>query len=356
MRITKLERSPGIWRLRVETRDEFNKRQFSYHKVIGTEDDANAAMQRFLLMKPAQKRKKQTVREYFRSWIDYRVADKQIRPSTGFTYHTNSRPILNLIGHMDIAQLNKDTINELYARLLKTHSPVYVKEMAMIFNRAMKDAVEDDLLENDPTAGVRRPKARRDLKTTTFNTEQIRKLLEVSKDNWFLGPIIRFALATGIRRGEICALQKQDFDLEKGTVFVRRSFAFYEGGFYLGNTKTKTSNRHVTLPEELREEIAERIKGLGSTDFVFTSMEGHRLSPRYLTRAMTLFFKQHGLDEFSMHDLRHAHATYLLQQRMHPKAVSQRLGHADIKTTLSIYSHVLPGDDEILAEKIGRLF
>jgi integrase len=66
-------------------------------------------------------------------------------------------------------------------------------------------------------------------------------------------------------------------------------------------------------------------------------------------------FTDAGLGDFSLHDLRHAHATYLLQQKMPLKAVSQRLGHADIRVTLGIYTHVMPGDDESLASAINGI-
>lgn len=356
MKITKLELRPGVWRLRAETKDEFKQRKFFYYKATGTAEDADAMIQELLLKKPFEKPKTQKVNEYFEQWLEYRIRDKQIKPQTAWTYRTITKPVFQIIGDMQIDQLNRELLNSLYKRLLAKYPAPLVRTMSVVLSKAIRDAVQDAIIETDPTVGTKKLKARREPKTTTFTPEQIKQLLESAKQEKFLGPIIRFLLATGLRRGELCALQKQDVDLNKCVVHVRRNFAFYDRDYHLGGTKTKSSNRIVALPEDTRDELKEILKDKKPTDYVFKGQQFAYIRPPHLTNMISRFLSKNGFDQFTCHDLRHAHASFLIQQRSHPKAVSQRLGHADVKTTLSIYSHVLPGDDEILAQKIGSLF
>ncbi len=76
---------------------------------------------------------------------------------------------------------------------------------------------------------------------------------------------------------------------------------------------------------------------------MFASVLGTPINPSNLARAWRLILKDAGLDHVRFHDLRHAHATLLLVRGVHPKVVSERLGHAGVSITLDTYSHVLPG-------------
>jgi len=89
--------------------------------------------------------------------------------------------------------------------------------------------------------------------------------------------------------------------------------------------------------------------------WVFGDQDGKCRRPEWVTKAADRRFPTIGLGEFTFHDLRHAHATYLLQQRLPLKAISQRLGHSDVRITLGTYAHVMPGDDESLACAINTV-
>ena len=78
-------------------------------------------------------------------------------------------------------------------------------------------------------------------------------------------------------------------------------------------------------------------------DFVFSNPEGKPLLPDTVSNAWLRLVKRHNLEGIRLHDARHTHATLLLKQGVHPKVVQERLGHANISTTLDRYSHVVPG-------------
>jgi len=95
---------------------------------------------------------------------------------------------------------------------------------------------------------------------------------------------------------------------------------------------------------------------LNADDFVFSRPDGSPINPGAVTLAFRRITKKAGLRGLRIHDLRHTHATLMLKAGVHPKIVSERLGHANIGITLDIYSHVLPGLQEAAAEKFDRLF
>ena len=92
-------------------------------------------------------------------------------------------------------------------------------------------------------------------------------------------------------------------------------------------------------------------KPLSPTDLVFSHPDGKPFRPNSVTRAFQLIAQSVGLNGVRLHDLRHAHATILLQQGVHPKIVQERLGHSSVSTTLDIYSHVVPGLQEAAARR-----
>ena len=95
---------------------------------------------------------------------------------------------------------------------------------------------------------------------------------------------------------------------------------------------------------------------LNADDFVFIRPDGSPINPNAITLAFQRILRKAGLKRIRIHDLRHTHATLMLKAGVHPKVVSERLGHASIGITLDIYSHVLPGLQEAAAEKFDSIF
>jgi integrase len=142
----------------------------------------------------------------------------------------------------------------------------------------------------------------------------------------------------------------------------------YRASFFLDKDPEayRRSRRSVVLPSFLRPYLVRQRQDQQArraecpawvdTDLVIDSGQGGPRHPDTLSSGWYSFLRRSGLPHVRFHDLRHAHATLLLLHRVHPKVVSERLGHASVGITLDLYSHVLPSMQSEAAEAIDALF
>ncbi|MFC2056662.1 tyrosine-type recombinase/integrase [Chloroflexota bacterium] len=178
--------------------------------------------------------------------------------------------------------------------------------------------------------------------------------------------IFDMLLGTGGRVGEVIGSQWQDFKLQiKSPIWsVKRTVKKRDNGeWIINNPKTANSKRAIVLPQSLalvlirlkeqREAEAEYYgKQFSQEDYVFARSDGTLPDPHHISKVFKNIITKAGLKRIRLHDLRHTRATLLLQAGVHPKIVSERLGHASVAITLDLYSHVLPG----MQEKAASLF
>lgn len=182
-----------------------------------------------------------------------------------------------------------------------------------------------------------------------------------------IGPFVRLALLTGMRRGELLGLRWADVDLEGGALHVQQTAQRILGqGIIFRQPKTRLSRRSIALSPDAvavlrqhrrRQAEARLLAGsaYGDRDLVFATGLGTPVEPGNLRRAWVGIARAAGVPGLRIHDLRHAHATLMLSQGVHPKVVSERLGHASVNITLDTYSHVLPGLQEAAAVSLDTI-
>lgn len=162
-----------------------------------------------------------------------------------------------------------------------------------------------------------------------------------------------------MRKGEILGLQWKDIDFERRTISVNRSLSHITKEFH--EPKTSSGKRLIVLPEitlHALEVHHERIniekERYGSEynnyDLVCPTFNGNPCNFRSLTQLWKKLIKKSGVPDIRFHDLRHTYTTLMLKQGIHPKIVSERLGHKRIGITLDTYSHVVPGLQEKAVE------
>ncbi|MDP2932071.1 MAG: site-specific integrase, partial [Chloroflexota bacterium] len=256
--------------------------------------------------------------------------------------------------------LQPSHIQAYYARMLERGrrdgkgglSAQTVKHHHRVLHEALKYAVKHDILIRNIAEAVDPP--RPDSKeVVTLEPENVHIFLDAAHDTPYYVPFYT-ALYTGLRRSELLGLRWRDIDLDLATLSVVQTLHHVpKKGYVFSEPKTKRSRRLVDLSPSLalllrehraNQELEKKLLGhmLMTDDLVFCYPDGTPLPPNSVTKAFHKLAKSLGMSRMRLHDLRHTHATIMLSQGVHPKVVSERLGHSSVAITLDTYSHVLP--------------
>jgi integrase len=253
-----------------------------------------------------------------------------------------------------------------------------VRYISTILSAALAAAIEDEmpLLERNPAAKARPPTAKeaRAPEMHPWSADQLRTFLDWSAGRSQVHAAWYVLAYTGMRRGELLALRWRDIDLDAGTIAIRRSVGVVKTRgqpeqIREGGTKT-CRPRVIDLDpgtaailrawKSERGAIALHLARSGSV--VFGNREGSFRHPETFSRVFrdtqercARMLGEDAPPRIRLHDLRHTHATILLRARENVKVVSERLGHASVTVTLSIYAHVMPGDQRETAARFAAL-
>ena len=219
---------------------------------------------------------------------------------------------------------------------------------------ALKHAVNlYELIKKNPCDPVQAPSPNRN-SGRSLSREDASLILD-SIDDILLFTLFYVALYTGMRRSEITGLKWKDINLNNKTINVRRSGGIVDGVFVYKNLKNNSSKRQIAMSNSLVDKLKKyKVKRAAFSDketSVFLTPDGIPVRPDYLTSKFKKIFIGLEMPEYKFHDLRHTHATWLLEEGINPKIVQKRLGHSRIETTLDIYSHVSLNEQRKAAEK-----
>ena len=373
------ERSKGSWEIFYDVGADpvTGRRRQKSQTVKGTKRDAQRRLREILLSLEQSsyvKPNKVTFGEWLRQWLkDYVSMNTTDRTQESYSYIVEGHLIPSL-GKVVLSDLQPQDIQRYYAEKLNKgrtdgkgglsgRSVVYHHR---ILSKALDYAVKMGVVVRNVANLVEPPRVKK-VTMNTLSTEEVTRFLEAAKETDYY---VFFAtlLYTGLRRGELLALRWRNLDLIKGNLtVVETAYKLGNGDYIIKEPKTAHSRRSVTLSTSLIELFrAYRIDqellriqlgvSLNADDFVFIRPDGSPLNPSAVSLAFRRITHKAGLKDIRIHDLRHTHATLMLQAGVNPKVVSERLGHASISITLDIYSHVLPGMQEAAAEKFDKLF
>jgi integrase len=370
MKITCLETRPDRWRLRIETVDgATGERKFAYETVQG--DHEAAARRRFEILRKHDEGSfaqpsKLTVKKYLETWLD----DRQTMGIVSRLTAENERAVIGkwivpAFGAVKLQALTARQIQDLYKAMLKKGlASITVRALHQnILRPALAEARTANLIGANPLDGVTAPQASRPA-PRAFDPATVERLLRGLAGTW-IEDISLFALGTGLRRGEACGLRWKDVDLAARVIHVRGELVQYsDSTLEWKEPKTEAGKRKVSLPApvvELLSSIRGRATDLAAVRgdaYVFTD-GADPIKPRALSSAFKHIARKCGVEgRGAFHRLRHTHITTLLQNvgREGAKAVSQRVGHANVMITLHVYQTVFENEDAGLADLAAGLF
>lgn len=226
-----------------------------------------------------------------------------------------------------------------------------------MLRNALEQAVKWGMIARNPADLVQLPR-KQGREMSAFSPEEAQRFLAAAReDPWFA--VFSLLLDTGLRPGEALALKWSDVDLADRQLTVRRTLTRNAQGWHFAEPKTAGSRRNVPFASPLQSVlVAHRdTQNTNPHSLVFISKAGEPLHANNLGRRnLPRILERAGLaEDFRLYDLRHTCATLMLLAGVHPKVVSERLGHASVKITLDTYSHVLPTMQREATEKLGTL-
>jgi len=371
------QRSKGSWQICLDIgRDPATgKRLRHFESVKGTKKVAQQRMHELLhtLEQGAYVRPSRlTVAQFLGEWLrDY--ARPNTAPRTYERYEEIVRVhLIPALGSFPLLALQPHHIQKYYAQALETGrqdgkgglSALTVHKHHRILYESLRYGVRQGILIHNPAEAVTPPHGQ-SKKPAMVGANRVQLILEAAKETPYYALFFTDAY-TGLRRGELLGLRWGDVDLEKSTLSVVQTLQQLRNGEYIfREPKSKRGRRQIALSpslavllweHRLKQEHTRKLLGkpLAPTDLVFSKPDGKPLRPNTVSRALQEIARSIGLRGVRLHDLRHAHATILLQQGVHPKIVQERLGHSTVATTLDIYSHVLPGLQEAAARRFDE--
>jgi integrase len=307
-----------------------------------------------------------TLTSWLKSWRESSLAASERKATTKALYGSLSRKHLeqNKIGAVRLDRLKPSDIEALIVRLRGDNlADSTIRQVYTVLRQALDVAVRDGLLASNPAAKVKRPAvARREARY--LPAADVARLLVAAKPLRYYVAVLVMA-STGLRRGEVAALQWSDLDLPKGELRVRHTLSRVDGELVLTEPKTDRSRRRVPLhagavtalkahrTQQLQERLAAGDQWT-DTNAVFVTEFGTMLDPRNLLRTVEIAAKKAGIADVGAHTMRHSAAVAWLESGVHIKAAADLLGHSSIAITGDLYGHASDDTARAAVDGLGK--
>ncbi len=305
-----------------------------------------------------------TVADMFRDWLAATGLEARAPTMLGYRAKSNKH-ILSAIGNVPLAKLTRQTLQGILATMVATdYAPGTVQQVKSILHAACAFAVDNELLRVNLAQHLRCPAAP-PAERVLLTKEQCWQLLDAARGTPYEAvPVL--ALVTGLRIGEILSLSWADVDWELPGLHVRHTLSRTEGGLSSRPTKTAAGQRPVVLLDlavaalkRQRARVAELRLAAGErwqdNDLICPNHSGRRYWPSdYRVHAWRPLVQAAGLPGLLPHTLRHGLASTLAALGVDPKTVQLIMGHANIRTTLDIYTHADLSQQQEAMQRLDR--
>ena len=349
------DKKNGSWYVQFRYTDWRGERQQKLKRGFATKKEAQAWEREFLMQKQAD------VNMSFESFVA--LYEKDVKPKLKLNTwlskeHIIRTKILPYFGKLKISEIStKEVIawqNEMLAyrdEKKKPYSQTYLKTLHNQLSAIFNHAVRYYELRSNPAAKAGNMGSEEHKEMLFWTKEEYKKFSFEMMDK----PVSFYAFEMlywcGIREGELLALTAADFDFEKETVRINKSYQRLHGEDVITTPKTKKSNRIIKMPKFLCEEMQEYLQmlyGLKKKERIFT------VTKSYLHHEMDRGAKAAGVKRIRIHDLRHSHISLLIDMGFSAVAIADRVGHESIDITYQ-YAHLFPSKQTEMADRLDDL-
>ena len=352
MAVYKEEKS-GTWRVIYRYTDWTGERKQTQKRGFATKRDAQA-WEREQLNKANS-----DLDMSFKSFVEHYTEDMKSRLKEN-TWHTKEHIIrtklLPYFGGLRMCKITPQQIIKWQNELInfkdergEPYSPVYLKtvqnQLSAIFNHAVRYY---NLKENPCVkAGSMGKKKNREM--LFWTKDEYLKFADAIMDKPLSFYAFEMLYWCGIREGELLALTPADFDFDRLTVTINKSYQRLNGQDLITTPKTEKSNRTITMLEFLADEMRDYITSLykvGDSDRIFP------ITKSYLQKEMERGSRAAGIKKIRIHDLRHSHVSLLIDMGFSATAIADRVGHESIDITYN-YAHLFPTKQSEMAARLN---
>ncbi|MCU1452655.1 MAG: putative Integrase family protein [Acidimicrobiales bacterium] len=310
-----------------------------------------------------------TLRDYLAKWME--AVTPRLRATTVASYEMAITRLVARLGGVRLSDLTPLAVERAYAGMVlsggrngKPLSPKTVRNCHVVLRKALADAERLGLLDRNVASRARPPTATR-REFPTWTSSELSTFLRLVADD-ALYPLWVLLATTGVRRGEALGLRWGDVDLDRATFSVSQTVTTVNNKLTVQPPKADSSWRRISLDRSTvavlrahrKGQLEQRaLCGLGrftAADLVFATPAGDPVHPDSVTHRFQALVAASDLPKLrGPHDLRHTWASLALAAGIHPKVVSDRLGHSTIAITIDTYSHVIPNLDADAAETVA---
>lgn len=275
-------------------------------------------------------------------WIRLYKEDA-IRPVTLEKYYLTYRMLRKLAPDLHLNELDRRAYQAILNKYALTHERKTVMDFHHHLKASLVDAVDDGIIEHDPSRRVIIKGQKQSSKKTKFlSLYQLQQLLrqldlgpKISWD-WF----ILLVSKTGLRYAEALALTPKDFNFQKSEITINKSWDYKSKVGHFQPTKNKSSNRVVIIDWRTANQFKPLIAELDPDQPIFVP-EYKRVFNSTINSKLNQYCRRAGIPVISIHGLRHTHASLLLFEGVSIASVAKRLGHANTITTQQTYLHII---------------
>ena len=296
-----------------------------------------------------------TLEVWAEEWIS---TIRHLKPKTQEGYRSLLRKhILPRLGRRKLTSIKPLDVRGFISEMVDAgYSPSTVRQARHLLGMVMNAAVENGAIASSPVTNVKVPREqRREMQVLT--AKQVADVAEAVPDRY--RALVYLLAYGGLRWGEAAALRRKRLNLLKARVDVSESVADVSGHLHYGPTKTYQT-RNVAVPEFLKDMLAEHLAnyvGKSRDALVFTTEEETPLRNGNWRRwVWDPALEESGLPRVRIHDLRHTCATLLIAEGAHAKAIQRHLGHSSIQITFDTYGHLLPDEQDRVADALDQTF